>query len=141
MLILHISQFLTQNKNRWSLLKLRPYLCNINKCNTQSHKLCPARLPTFVLVCLWLDAEDGDDGDDDDDGGGGESDHEPRLAVERLLLEGPVLKVLLARGSHLKKYTKLYKYTLFFKVYKNCFCCSHVRLKKRFLQKLFRGSQ
>ena len=60
---------------------------------------CP---PTFVLVGLGLDAEDGHDGDDNDDGGGGEGHHEPGLAMEGLLLEGAVLQVLLARRGHLK---------------------------------------
>ena len=57
---------------------------------------------TFVLVGLGLDAEDGDHHDDDHDGGGGQGHHKPHLAVERLSLEIPELKIDLGWRLDLK---------------------------------------
>ena len=48
---------------------------------------------TFVLVGLGLDAEDGDHHDDDHDGGGGQGHNKPDLAVKRLGLKIPKLKI------------------------------------------------
>ena len=48
---------------------------------------------TFVLVGLGLDAEDGDHHDDDHDGGGGQGHNKPDLAVKRLCLKIPELKI------------------------------------------------
>ena len=67
------------------------------------HRGKPCTAPTFVLVRLGLDAEDGDDHNDDDDGGGGEGHNEPGLPVEGLGLQVPVLEIHFRRGRDLKK--------------------------------------
>ena len=59
---------------------------------------------TFVLVCLGLYAEDGDNSDDDDNGCCSQRHHKPRLPVEGLGLRVAVLQVHLRRSRDLEEF-------------------------------------